>query len=255
VFLDDYSSLDPMRVPWREVRRHPDRFPDWHIAKVSSVRTVIGLDFAIHTGETRRIYLKRSLQRDKVKQLLARFRATKEWREFQLAQEFAEAGVTVPQPVYYAEGTDENGQPSVYYATIGFGSEWHEAKSLFKKTRQFGAEWQSLARFTRRLHEKGVLHGDYRSDHIYLDEGSFAEGDDSAWALMDLDGSRVGKPVTPRERFRALTQLTDSLLTSGMKRENVEEFLRVYDPANTQQLDSRRIYKFALDKVKRLRPR
>ena len=121
VFLDDYSSLDPMRVPWREVRRHPDRFPDWHIAKVSSVRTVIGLDFAIHTGETRRIYLKRSLQRDKVKQLLARFRATKEWREFQLAQEFAEAGVTVPQPVYYAEGTDENGQPSVYYATIGFG--------------------------------------------------------------------------------------------------------------------------------------
>src|SRR5690606_30018015 len=92
----------------------------------------------------------------------------KEWREFQHAEEFAQAGIMVPEPVYYSE-VAHHGEPVVFYATKAFPSNWTEAKSFFKSTRSFAEEWRSLARYTRVLHSKHILHGDYRSDHIYFD--------------------------------------------------------------------------------------
>ncbi len=252
VYLEDFSNLDPLSIPWKELRRNPEKYPDWHVAKVSSLRTVVGFNYRVDNREEHRIYLKRSLLRGKVKQILSLFRASKEWREFQIAQEFARENVIVPRPVYYSEGFIENGLPQIFLATSAFSPSWRPSKEYFKETRRFDRVWESLAAYTKSLHDRKILHGDYRSDHLYFNEDRFeAEDYDRCWALIDLDGSRVGKVISSRDRFRALTQLTESLITSGISRENLKDFLAIYDHSDENQLDSKEIFKFVLEKVAR----
>lgn len=253
VYQEDFANLNPMELPWKEIRRSPATFPQWHVAKVSSVRTVVGLDWPTNgTGNAIRVYLKREVLRGRLKQFLARFRASKEWREFELAQEFKRCGITVPQPVYYSEARLEDGVPVVFFGTLALPPTWQPAKTFFKEQRTFGEEWIALARFTRRLHAKRILHGDYRSDHIYIDEKVLETGDEmAAFGLIDLDGSRVGKPLTPHERHRALSQLTESLLTSGLEWTNLAEFLRIYDPKRQYGLRAEQIYGKVLIKLRR----
>jgi aminoglycoside phosphotransferase (APT) family kinase protein len=95
-----------------------------------------------------------------------------------------------------------------------------------------------------------VLHGDYRSDHIYFSPDDFAADSEPRWALIDLDGSRVGQPITPGGRHRALLQLTESLLTSGLEESDLAEFLSVYDPGGKLKLRARMIYETAREKAK-----
>ncbi len=193
-----------------------------------------------------RIYLKRSLHRHPVDKFLSLFRDSKEWREFQLALKFREAGILVPDPLYYSEAVDAEGHRAVFLATRALDRDWIEAKTFFKAERRFAAEWESLARFTRELHQRGILHADYRSDHLYLHQGRLAAGNDLAtWALIDLDGSRTGITVTARQRDRALRQLAESLLTSGLTEPDLAAFLRLYDPDNRHRLDPAAIHAFA----------
>lgn len=248
VYLAEFEELDPLAIPWKDVRKSPDSFPDLHVAKVSSVRTVIGFDYRLGNGESRRIYLKRSLVRGRVKQLISRFRGSKEWREFRRAREFRDAGITVPQPVYYSEGISEKGTAITFFATLAFDGAWQAIRQLFRDQSGFGPEWRSLARFTRRIHEMQILHSDYRSDHIYLHREMFENGASPAWGLIDLDGSHLGRPISRRERIRAMCQLTESLLTSGLEERHVAEFLELYDPNNRYHLDAGEIYETAFRK-------
>lgn len=52
VYLAEFEELDPLAIPWKDVRKSPDSFPDLHVAKVSSVRTVIGFDYHLGNGES-----------------------------------------------------------------------------------------------------------------------------------------------------------------------------------------------------------
>lgn len=253
VFLPEFTHLNPLALPWDVLRRDPDKFPQWQIAKISSARTVVGLDYQNTLGQVERIYIKRSILLGRVKQVLSRFRSSKEWREFQHADEFGRAGITVPDPVYYSEAVIES-QPVVFYATRALSSNWKEVKCFFKATRHFGEEWRSLARYTRTLHARGILHGDYRGDHIYFDPARLADGGDKAWCLIDLDGSRADHLITEKDRFRALAQLTESLLTSGIEMDNVAEFLDLYDPDGKYHLDAERIYNYTIEKVRNKAP-
>lgn len=236
VYLPEFSGLNPLSLPWKELRRSPENYPAWHIAKVSGVRTVVGFSFKLPSGDSERIYLKRSLLRDPIKKLLSRFRASKEWREFHLAIKFQDAGVRVPKPVYYAE-TVGGGEPTVFYATRALGGAWKSATEHFEQTREFGRDWLDLARYTRELHNRQFLHGDYRGDHVFLNKALF-EKNEEAWALIDLDGSAVGRPVSSHDRRRALCQLAESLLAAGIGEEKMAEFLGVYDPEQKHGLDA-----------------
>ena len=247
VYLPGFQTLNALSLPWRELRRHPENYPSWDVAKIASARTVVGMDVERADGGTERVYLKRSLVRDWMRRILSRFRQSKEWREFQLALAFRRRGIHTPEPVYYAEATSPQYPVMFFYATRALEPRWKNAKEFFKERRVFEKEWESLARFTRGLHEAGILHGDYRSDHLYLDAKE--DPPEFEWALIDLDGSRAGNPPAPRERQRALTQLTESLLTSGIETAHLERFLEIYDPQREWKLTAEDIFNLARNKA------
>jgi hypothetical protein len=231
-----------MALPWKEMRRAPEDFPDDHVAKVSSARTVVGSSFVLN-GRSERLYLKRSLLRKLADRLLHPFRPSKEWREFQLAREFGSRGVWVPKPVFYGEAHQDDGVTAIFLATQALEPCWIESKTFFKTARSFDKEWRSLAAFTRRLHDLDLYHADYRSDHLYLDPSRVGVWEDlSAWALIDLDGSQTRRPVRRSERERALLQLIESLITSGVGPEHVKEFLEVYDHQNRYRFDAELLF-------------
>ncbi|MCC6547597.1 hypothetical protein IT570_10565 [Candidatus Sumerlaeota bacterium] len=248
------AEFDPLGLPWKEMRRSPQDFPEHHVAKVSRARTVVGLTFVDASGTPQRIYAKRSLLRGPVARLAARFRESKEWREFELAGAFLRAGFTVPEPLYYSEAmVKSESAHAIFYATRALPGRWRVAKEFFKTTKRFCAEWESLAKFTRLLHERGVLHADYRSDHLFMDLDCIARGEDVAkcWALIDLDGSRCGRNVSRSERERALKQLAESLITSEVGEQNLKRFLEIYDPEGTWNFEAARILKAAREKKRK----
>ncbi|MBI1291814.1 hypothetical protein GC173_11310 [bacterium] len=242
-----YESLDPLALPWKQLRRTPQDFPDWHVAKVSSARTVVGMTVAVG-GRDERIYFKRSLRRSFVDRLQALVRPSKEWREWNLARAIGAAGVWVPKPLFYGEAFDPSvGCAAVFLATRALEPSWREAKAFFKEHKRYDREWKSLAAFTRRLHDLDIYHADYRSDHVYFDQTRVGVWEDlSAWALIDLDGSRVGEPVKRPARLRALLQLTESLLKSGLTLEQLKEFIAIYDPTGQWGFDAAPIHAEAL---------
>jgi hypothetical protein len=234
-------------LPWKELRRSPEKFPDWHVAKVSSARTVVGMTVSVG-GREERVYFKRSLRRSLVDRVQALVRPSKEWREWNIARAIGAAGVWVPRPLFYGEAFDPSAScNAVFLATRALEPSWLEAKAFFKAHRLYDREWKSLAAFTRRLHELDIYHADYRSDHVYFDRTRVGVWEDiSAWALIDLDGSRVGEPVKRPARLRAVQQLAQSLIKSGLTPEHLRDFIAVYDPAAQWGFDAATIHAEAL---------
>jgi hypothetical protein len=245
VFTPAFGNLDPLALPWKEMRRHPDRFPDVHMAKIQSARTVAGLWYKPPNAPRVRIYLKRSFIQGRMRRLLAPFRRTKEWREFLLAQDFLKAGIRVPEPVYYSEAQQDDGRSVTFYATLALEERLRDAKTHFIETQTFGGDWLALARFTRNLHDKGILHADYRAGHVFLDP----KREDFDWTLIDLDGSRAGRRVSASERRRALRQLAESLLKAELTEEDLRRFMEVYDPEHRCAIDCSEVLAQAREKA------
>ena len=233
LYRKDFKNLDPAALPWTEMRRTPERFPDVHMAKISSVRTVAGFTFETAEGKKEKIYVKKSFVQDAWRKLVARLRPPKEWREFRLAQEFQAHGVRVPEPVFYAEAKlPENGYPVTFYATMALPEDFCEARGFFHATGQFREEWISLGEFTAMLHGKGIYHADYRAAHQF-----FARRDGKfEWALIDLDHSRTGHRVGRPVRRRAILQLVQSLMGAGITENDVNRFVAAYDPEDEWKL-------------------
>ncbi len=252
VYLPAYETLDPAALPWAEMRKYPERFPDLHIAKVASARTVVGMDFTPPGEEARRIYVKRSYLRSPLKRLFSRWQPSKEWREFQLALEFRAHGIAVPAPVYYAEASSGHPFPTRYFATEGLGAQWLCAQSHFLSAGDFDEHWDLLALFTRRLHHARLLHADYRADHLFLNrEYKGGEADvTAAWTLIDLDGSRTGVAPGQHEVRRVLLQLAESLLPAGLTPSHLRRFLESYDPEGRFQLDPADLHRTAAHRRK-----
>lgn len=244
VYREEFAGLDPLALPWREMRKYPENFPGRHIAKVSSLRTVVGMDVSGASGNSHRLYIKRSFTRGRWRGLLAPLRPSKEWREFETARRFLERGFIVPEPVFYAEATSE-GLPTRFYATIALGPRWVCARDWFRGEGLASPAWRALASFTRALHQGGTLHADYRADHLYLDP----ESDLTEWAMIDLDGSRLGAAVKPRERRRAILQLAQSLIPAGLDEEALAHFLSIYDTEAHFALDAREIIAQARENI------
>jgi hypothetical protein len=238
-----FEQLDPVAIPWRELRRMPERFPDWHVAKVSSARTVVGRQVELELGSAR-LYFKRSLLRGFAARLLRHLRHPKEIREWQLAGQFAARGLNVPRPVFYGEAYDPSaGCQAIFLVTEALPDRWVEAKSYFRNASFVTGAWESLARFTRELHSMGIYHADYRADHLYVDPDQLSSGDVAAWAMIDLDGSSINRPVSGHRRRRALRQLTESLEGVGITEADLAKFISIYDPPGVWQLDARSIFR------------
>ncbi|MCC5876110.1 MAG: hypothetical protein JJU11_07825, partial [Candidatus Sumerlaeia bacterium] len=157
VYLDGFADLDPLSLDWKRMRKYPHEFPDRHIAKVSSLRTVVGMDFPGSHGNTHRLYMKRSFTRGFWKMVLDRLRPSKEWREMMIARAFLKEGITVPSPVYYSETISE-GLPTRFLATEALAPRWKCLGEWFAENGFQQDRWEALAHWTRALHDRGILH-------------------------------------------------------------------------------------------------
>ena len=231
VYAPGWGGLDPNAVPWTLLRKRPADHPPYRLAKRSSLRTVVGFN---HNGTS--IFLKRSLQTNSFKRLLDRFRGSKEWRELELALAFQRGGFSVPDPLFYAEGSDREHGRVRYYATRALAPDLVSHYDLMVAAPGFGERWLALARFTARLHNAGFFHGDYRGLHLFIRPDRPEEV-----TMIDLDGSRVGEDVSAAQRATAIMQLTKSMVKFSVSEADVDRFLHAYDPARKFPLSARAI--------------
>ena len=223
-----WREFDPRAIPWRELRKYPEKFPDFQVAKVASLRTVVGLDAAAFGGPAEPVFVKRSYNRPGLlASIVELWRPAKELRELEVLRAFTAAGHVVPEPLFYAE-TRIDGRPTRFLVTRAMSPEWRPAEQWFASAApaEWEERWMALAVYTRALHAGGALHADYRIAHLYV-----RPADPSAWAMIDLDGSRVGAPPSRQERRRAMLQLVESMLPLGLEQSALERFLGAYDPA------------------------
>lgn len=238
-FVPEAEPLRPWAIPWKDVRRNPERHPEIPLYKMSSLRTVVRFD-----GAGLPLVVKRSLLRRFPQRLLAPFRLAKEAEELLLAHRWIAAGWRTPEPLFYAEGHDEQfAVPVRYLALRPLPSGLTEGKALFRRVGFRTPHWEELARFTARQHSAGTLHADYRADHLHFAE---AEGPAAMPWQLDLDGSRVLETVSLAARRRVLLRLFQSAATAKLAEEDGARFVAAYDPQHQFRLDGLALARKAL---------
>ncbi len=226
--LPGFESFDPRSLPWEEASKRLPMPEGYVLTKKSRHRWVICFEWR---GE--RVYAKRgipALIRQRVSWTL---RGSKAQREFATGRAFLAAGVTVPEPVFFANAKSAES----FLLTRSLPDTWLPLVDYFRKVPLQEEELVEVARFTRWLHGLSAFHADYRGDHIFKTDAPSGSPAHERYALIDLDGSRIGRYPSRRLRAHALYQLFLSLVPRGMNREIALRFCRAYAP-KTADLDS-----------------
>ncbi len=225
-------GIRPWEIPWREVRRAPDKFEDLKLFKMSSSRTVVR---TARFGSP--VFIKRSIARTTGERVAAWVRPPKEVREFILALQWRRIGLRVPEPLMLAFGRDPHtGGPARYYATSPLPEGARSARRLFRRKGFDGPRWEALAAHTAEMFKLGAVHSDFRADHLYFDRPN----NDTIW-MIDLDGARVGDAPSEAEVRRLLRQLFQSLTNSGLTDDLAKRFLDIAAPQFATSIDATRI--------------
>lgn len=228
----DGEGLRPWEIPWKEVRRNPEKFEDIRLFKMSSRRTVVST--SRFGGE---VFIKRSLVRSAAERAANWVRPPKEVREFILALQWRQIGLRVPEPLMLAFGRDKHtGVPARYYATRPLPDGARSARRLFRRKGFDGPRWEALATHTAEMFRMGAVHADFRADHVYFDRPD----NDTIW-MIDLDGARLGGPPTEGEVRRLLLQLFQSLTNAGLTDSLAKRFLDIAAPQFATSIDATRI--------------
>jgi len=210
IFLPEFAELDPESYPWKEMRKHPDNYPDVEMSKVASARTVAGMKIPA-AKEPIFAYIKKSHREKPLHLIFRRWYQPKELTEFQLGLQFRQLGIQVPEPLFYAEKNHDTPHTR-YYVTRALSPQYRSVRKLTRSGEIHGAKWaERLGAFARDLHNRQVFHADFRTDHIF-----FKTGPDRhplvplEWALIDLDGSFTGRPIPRPKRIKTLILLAKS---------------------------------------------
>jgi hypothetical protein len=238
--LPGYESFDPRALPWAEASTGGPMPNGCQLTKKSRHRWVLGFEWR---GE--KLYAKRGIPRLIRQRVSWTLRGSKAQREFAIGRAFVAAGITVPEPVFYAHTKSSES----FLVTRALPENW---MSFIEWARQHGLHDEDLAevaRYTRWLHGLSAFHADYRADHIFRTDAPPGSPPHESFALIDLDGSRVGRVPSTRLRTVALYQFFLSLVPVGMTRERAVEFCHVYapKPSDCNRLDPNAIY----DRVER----
>jgi tRNA A-37 threonylcarbamoyl transferase component Bud32 len=163
--------------------------------------------------------------KDRLRRRLRGSKAAKSWR---VANALLAAGLQTPEPVMLIESESEAG-PSFYVCRHLEGV--LEARYLLRAANagrereefpgvDFPRFLEALGRRARRLHDAGFWHRDFSSGNVLLrTDGSGATTD---LYLIDLNRTRMGKPVSTSERLRDLSRMP------VFRSEHQERFLASY---------------------------
>jgi tRNA A-37 threonylcarbamoyl transferase component Bud32 len=140
------------------------------------------------------------------------------FRELHRWQTLAARGVALPTPVLAVSR-----RRGLFWHSA-FGSVDHDGAldgaawlARAPSDRERRAACVALGRALRRLHDAGAVHGDLQIRNVLLErvtEGA-GSGDTLRCLLIDLDATRIGSRVAPRDRVRELLRLDRSLEKEG----------------------------------------
>ena len=135
-------------------------------------------------------------------------------KSFRMAEAFAAAGLSTPEPLFYAEAV--TGQPTAIFVTRLL-AERIELRYLLR-ARNAGTERESyprieaaaaiaaVARYARRMHDAGFFHRDFSIGNLLLQEGALP-GEIADVAVLDLNRCRRQHAVAATDRMRDLCRL------------------------------------------------
>lgn len=135
-------------------------------------------------------------------------------KSFRVAEAFAAAGLSTPEPLFYAEAV--SGQPTAIFVTRLL-AERTELRYLLR-ARNAGTERESfprldaaaaiaaVARYARRMHDAGFFHRDFSIGNLLLQEGELP-GEIADVAVLDLNRCRRQRAVAATDRMRDLCRL------------------------------------------------
>jgi tRNA A-37 threonylcarbamoyl transferase component Bud32 len=145
--------------------------------------------------------------------LRRRYRGSKAEKSWRVANALLAAGLQTPEPVLLIESESETG-PSFYVCR--HLNDTLETRYLLRaanageEAEQFpGVDFprflDALGRMARRLHDAGFWHRDFSSGNVLLRTGE--AGAPAELHLLDLNRTRMGKPLTTSERLRDLARM------------------------------------------------
>ena len=135
-------------------------------------------------------------------------------KSFRMATAFAAAGLSTPEPLFYAEA--EAGDPTAIFVTACLDGRVElryllRARNAGTDRESFpriaaGAAIAAVASYARRMHDAGFFHRDFSIGNLLLQEGATADevGD---LAVLDLNRCRKQRAVAVSDRMRDLCRL------------------------------------------------
>lgn len=135
-------------------------------------------------------------------------------KSFRMATAFAEAGLSTPEPLFFAEA--EGGDPTAIFVTACLDGRV-ELRYLLR-ARNAGTERESfpgmdaaaaiaaVAAYARRMHDAGFFHRDFSIGNLLLQEG-VVPGEIADVAVLDLNRCRWQREVHTNDRMRDLCRL------------------------------------------------
>ncbi len=233
--LPGYESFDPRSLPWSESSTGVPLPQGFRLTKKSRHRWVLAFEWR---GE--KLYAKRGIPRLIRQRVSWTLRGSKAQREFAIGRAFAATGITVPEPVFYAHTLSSES----FLVTRALPETWSSYADWARNNGLSEEDLAEVARFARWLHGLSAFHADFRADHVFRTDALPGSPPHEGFALIDLDGSRIGRNPSTRLRAVALYQFFLSLVPMGMTRDCAIRFCRVYapKPSDRDRLDPNAIY-------------
>lgn len=219
--LPGFEDFDPAAYPWEAARAKQPLPPGVALAKRSPSRWVLGIQWRGHA-----LHLKRTLSPTLRARLSSMLKGSKSAREFNTGRAVLEHGLRTPEPAFYAEAPGGES----FLATRSLPPDLEPVSHRLRREDRIVPELlDALADLTRLIHESGVWHADWRTDHVFSSAALDAAPVAQRFALLDLDGAVVGnRLVGAARRERSVHQLFVSLLRRPFTEEHAERFLARY---------------------------
>lgn len=250
--ISPYCNLDIRRIPWDRIKR--ENIAGFELVKSSHTRRVIKMTFTPEGAlEPVNLYAKRMRirrGRQRIGSLFARSKGRREWR---MGHRIRAVGIDTPLPVLYAE--ERKGlwlRASYVVLTAAEGK--CSALALLNKIESAGVRAKILktsAQFMALVHQKGIYHDDFSSEHIFLPEEGNAYTPEQG-TLIDLDNSTLSHtPPGMWKRSKNLFQFLRSV-PSLTRREKLRFLVGYYKAGAIKQSAIRR-YIFMINVIARIK--